>query len=71
MSMSRRSVDTLIDLIENKMSTMLVFDREDARELATLEHARRELITLRGARNGQVVPMNPPAMYRAVGSISA
>ena len=49
---------TLIDLVENKLSTMLVYDREDARELAILENARRELVGLRGSgsrASGQVV----------------
>jgi hypothetical protein len=48
MSLSRRSIHTLLDLVENKMSCMQVFDREDARELAILEHARRELAALAG-----------------------
>ena len=58
MSLSRRSLETLIDLVENKLSTMLVYDREDARELAILENARRELVGLRGTgsrASGQVV----------------
>ena len=60
MSLSRRSIHTLLDLIENKMSCMQVFDREDARELAILEHARRELVALAGgerqAKTASVVP---------------
>jgi len=60
MSLSRRSVHTLLDLVENKLSCMQVFDREDARELAILEHARRELATLAGgerqAKSAAVVP---------------
>lgn len=55
MSLTRRTVETLLDLVENKLSTMVVFDREDARELAILENARRELATLAGAK-GQVLP---------------
>lgn len=46
MSLSRRSVSTLLDLVENKLACMQVYDREDARELAILEHARRELAAL-------------------------
>lgn len=72
MSMSRRSVETLIDLVENKLSTMLVYDREDARELATLENARRELIALRGSRSGaQVVQIGGPTVRRAEEAMSA
>lgn len=48
MSLSRRSVHTLLDLVEIKLSCIQVFDREDARELAILEHARRELAALAG-----------------------
>ena len=33
MSMSKRSVETLLDLVEIKLSSMQVLDREDAREL--------------------------------------
>jgi hypothetical protein len=50
MSLSRRSIQTLIDLVENKLSNMQVVDREDARELATLESARRELTAMAGLR---------------------
>jgi hypothetical protein len=46
MSLSKRTVETLIDLVEIKLSCMEVFDREDAREQAALELARRELQTL-------------------------
>ena len=48
MSLSRRSVQTLMDLVENKLSCLMVYDREDARELAILEQARRELMASAG-----------------------
>lgn len=51
MSLSKCSIETLIDLIEIKLGCMEVYDREDARELATLENCRRELIGL--AARGQ------------------
>ena len=47
MSMSKRSVETLLDLVEIKLSCMQVLDREDARELALLESCRRDLLALR------------------------
>ena len=50
MSLSRRSIQTLMDLVENKLSMMPVVDREDARELAILESARRELSVMAGLR---------------------
>ena len=59
MSLSRRSIQTLIDLVENKLTQMQVVDREDARELAVLEAARRELSSLAGLRRptGVVAPV--------------
>ncbi len=48
MSLSRRSAQTLLDLVENKLSCLMVYDREDARELAILEQARRELAASAG-----------------------
>ena len=74
MSLSRRSIHTLLDLVEIKLSCMQVFDREDARELAVLEQARRELATLTGGeRQGKaaadVVPFS--ATLRRVGTPAA
>jgi hypothetical protein len=43
MSVSKRTLETLIDLVEIKLSCMEIFDRDDAREQAALELARREL----------------------------
>ena len=57
MSLSPRSIETLLDLVENKLSCIEVQDREDARELAALETARRELAAINAARSGQVVPL--------------
>ncbi len=46
-----------MDLVENKLSCMQVVDREDARELATLEAARRELSSMMGLRRpAEMVP---------------
>ena len=53
MSLSKRSIETLLDLVEIKLSCIEVFDREDQRELNSLEAARRELIAL--------VPTRAPA----------
>lgn len=46
MSLSKRTIETLIDLVEIKLSCMEVFDREDAREQAALELAVKELSSL-------------------------
>jgi hypothetical protein len=49
MKISRRSIETLLDLVEIKLSSMAVSDREDARELAQLETCRNELLGLKAA----------------------
>jgi len=49
MSISKRTVETLLDLVEVKLSYMQVSDREDQRELSQLEGCRRELRGLMGA----------------------
>ncbi len=48
MSLSPRALDTLIDLVEIKLSCFEVYDREDSRELANLEQCRSELQSLMG-----------------------
>lgn len=49
MSISKNTVETLLDLVEVKLSYMQVSDREDQRELAQLENCRRELRGLMAA----------------------
>ena len=48
MSLSTRALETLIDLVENKLTCLEVFDREDARELSNLEHCLNELQGMAG-----------------------
>ncbi|MGE5539546.1 MAG: hypothetical protein ACM30I_13085 [Gemmatimonas sp.] len=48
--MTSKSVETLIDLVEIKLSCLEVWDREDARERRALEIALHELIAMRGAK---------------------
>ncbi|MBL8833805.1 MAG: hypothetical protein JNL71_15555 [Rhodospirillales bacterium] len=47
-SLSRPVIDTLLDLIDNKLTAMDVIDREDARIHSVLENAKRELLAVRG-----------------------
>ena len=47
MTLSKRVVETLIDLVEIKLSCIEVHDREDASEKLALELARRELAQAR------------------------
>jgi BMFP domain-containing protein YqiC len=48
MTLSKRSIEMLLDLVEIKISYMDVVDREDARNLQVLERARVELRSLTG-----------------------
>lgn len=65
MTLSKRSLITLLDLVEIKLSCIEVMDREDAREMAALEAAKRELTmimqqVLQARRNAEVVPFAKP-----------
>ena len=60
-SLSKRTIETLNDLVEIKLSCIQVFDRDDAREMAALENARRELTALLPGQNGQTVVPFPDA----------
>lgn len=46
MSLTRRSIETLLDLVEIKLSCMEILDREDQREQTFLERCREELAAL-------------------------
>lgn len=60
MALSKRSLETLMDLVEIKLSCLQVFDRDDARELAALETARNELLAFANApKAGDVVAFEP------------
>lgn len=61
MALSRKSIEQLLDLTENKLGTLAVIDRNDALELDELELARDELLGLlsvrqSGIHTGQVIP---------------
>ncbi|MHA1536102.1 MAG: hypothetical protein ACTSUD_00980 [Alphaproteobacteria bacterium] len=43
MTLSKTSLETLIDLVEIRLGCVEVYDREDARELSALEQCRGEL----------------------------
>ena len=51
MSLSKRSIATLLDLVEIKLSCIEVMDREDAQEVAALEGAKRELTAIMQAQS--------------------
>lgn len=43
MDLSKNTIEVLVDLIENKLSMMQIGDREELREIATLESSLGEL----------------------------
>lgn len=67
-SLTKRSVETLIDLVEIKLSCIQVYDRDDAKELAALEQSRRELVALMpGRAEATVVTFPKTEAKRATG----
>lgn len=72
MDLSKQSLENLIDLVENKLSCMEVWDREDRREVNILQRCLRELTAMRsgsapagaaappGHRRGRVRREPPP-----------
>ncbi len=68
MSLSKHVIETLIDLVEIKLSCIEVYDREDKREVAALERCRQELRALfegKGDAAGAVVPFAPEIKGRS------
>jgi len=57
MTLSQRSLETLVALLQIKLASIEVFDREDARELANLEHCLRELRTMSGGKKAASAPV--------------
>lgn len=49
MALSRQAIENLLDLVEIKIGALQVQDREDARELKSLEECRSELSAMRSA----------------------
>ena len=43
MALSRRSMELLIDLLEVRISVLMINDQEDAKELARLKRCKEEL----------------------------
>ncbi len=63
MLLSKKSVETLIDLVEIKLSCIEVFDSHDTRTFKHLEQCRLELYELTGqAPKGEVVPLRGRAV---------
>jgi hypothetical protein len=57
--LSRRSIELMLDLIENRVACMQVVDREDHRQLAIMTQARRALLALRDQASGAIRHSTP------------
>ena len=58
--MSRKSIETLLDLVEIKLSCFQVHDQEDTRELTVLERCRNELMAIINPKgSGEVLAFLP------------
>lgn len=70
MSLSKRSVEMLLDLVEIKLSYMDISDREDARDVQILERCRAELLSIDRGEVEAVVsfaqPLRRPGRPRSV-----
>jgi hypothetical protein len=65
MTLSNRSVGLLVDLVENKITSMKISDREDARDHAGLQNALAELsMLLHGPMTAAAAGMRSPEMRR-------
>jgi hypothetical protein len=56
MALSKQSIETLMDLVEIKISYMDVLDRDDAKQLRILERCREELKAVNAAAGAELVP---------------
>ena len=60
MNLSPKSIETLLDLVEIKLSCFQVHDQEDTRELTVLERCRTELMAIIDPRgSGEVLAFLP------------
>jgi hypothetical protein len=60
MNLSRKSIETLLDLVEIKLSCFQVHDQEDSKELTVLERCRTELMAIVNPKgSGEVLEFLP------------
>ncbi len=55
MALSKQAIETLIDLVEIKISYMDILDRDDAKEAHALERCRDELRAMNGTAEATVL----------------
>ena len=71
MQLSKQSVETLVDLVENKLSTIEIWDRADKREVNMLKKCLRELTaTAGGMRLAAAVAVAGPAPVPVAASVA-
>ena len=70
MALSSRHVDALIDILENKLSDMLVWDGEDRREVVTLKGCLDELQEMK-ATTGDIIAFDGSRKQSRRGRASA
>lgn len=56
MALSKQTIETLMDLVEIKISYMDVLDRDDAKQLRILERCREELKATNATGGAELVP---------------
>ena len=64
MDLTPRDMDTLIDLVENKLSDILVWDGDDRKEVASLKRCLEGLYAVKD-RFGAVVRLEPGRASKA------
>jgi hypothetical protein len=64
MRLSKRSIDILLDLVADRLTSITVFDLDDAREVMVLAGCQRELRALKSGTGSTVVPF-PRLVYTA------
>lgn len=64
MALTERTLGLLVDLVENKMTSMQIADREDAREFVGLQRCLAELRSTRGMPAGQAAGVVPEIRRR-------
>lgn len=60
MSLSKRCAETLLDLVEIKLSCLEVTDREDQREKELLERCLQELMAESVGQDGSLLAFHAP-----------
>ncbi len=63
--LSKKSLELLVDLVEIKLGSLEVFDRDDQKVLRDLEAARKELSALTRTCRAPMSPLSPSMQIAA------